>query len=281
VPPRRSWDFHFRRPGVAFKEKEEDPLMSSRIAVAGGTGVIGQHVVARVRELGHQPVVLARSTGADVITGKGLAASISGVDALVDVTNVTTIARGRATEFFETATRTLLAAEEAARVRHHVVLSIVGIDRVDFGYYLGKRRQEELVIAGRVPASILRATQFHEFAAQLLDRGGPVAVVPKMLSQPIAAREVAEALVDLALGAPTGMAPELAGPETHQMADLVRRVRDARGERRPVFSLRLPGAAGAAMARGDLLPHGDGPRGRQTFAEWLSLSGGRARPRSD
>ena len=255
--------------------------MSSRIAVAGGTGVIGRHVVARVRELGHQPVVLARSTGADVITGAGLAASISGADALIDVTNVTTLSREKATEFFETATRTLLAAEAAARVRHHVVLSIVGIDRVDFGYYLGKRRQEELVLGGRVPATILRATQFHEFAAQLLDRGGPVALVPKMLSQPIAAREVAEALVDLALGAPAGMAPELAGPDTHEMADLVRRVRDARGWRRPVFSLRLPGAVGAAMADGELLPHGDGPRGRQTFAEWLSLSGGRARPDSD
>ena len=256
--------------------------MSSRIAVAGGTGVIGRHVVARVRELGHQPVVLARSTGADVITGAGLAASISGADALIDVTNVTTLSREKATEFFETATRTLHAAEAAARVRHHVVLSIVGIDRVDFGYYLGKRRQEELVLGGHVPASILRATQFHEFAAQLLDRvGGPIAFVPKMLSQPIAAREVAEALVDLALGVPAGMAPELAGPEAHQMADLVRRVRDARGSRRPIFSLRVPGPAGAAMADGELLPHGDGPRGRQTFAEWLSLSGGRARPDSD
>ena len=255
--------------------------MSSRVAVAGGTGVVGQHVVDRVRELGHEVVVLARSTGADVVTGTGLAPALTDVDAVVDVTNVATVSRAKAIRFFETATGHLLAAEQAAGVRHHVVLSIVGIDRVDFGYYLGKRRQEEVALAGPVPVSILRATQFHEFAGQVIDRGGPITVVPAMLSQPVAAREVAEALVDLALDAPAGLVADLAGPEQHRMPDLVRRVRDARGSRRPVLSLRLPGRVGAAMARGELLPRGDGPRGQQTFDEWLAVSGGRARPRSD
>ena len=255
--------------------------MSTRIAVAGGTGVVGQHVVDRIRALGHEPVVLARSTGVDVTTGAGLAVALDGVDAVVDATNVTTVARSKAVRFFETATTNLLAAEQAAGVRHHVVLSIVGIDRVDFGYCIGKRRQEEVALAGPVPTSVLRATQFHEFAAQLLDRGGPVALVPTMLSQPVAAREVGEALTDLALGEPAGLVPELAGPEQRGMADLVRRVRDARGSRRPVLSMRLPGRVGAAKANGGLLPTGDGPRGRQTFAEWLELSAGRARPGSD
>lgn len=254
--------------------------MSARVAVAGGTGLVGALVVDRLRELGHDPVVLARSTGADVLTGAGVAAALADADAVVDVTNVTTVTRARAVAFFETATRNLLAAEKAAGVRHHVALSIVGVDRVDFGYYLGKRRQEELALAGPVPASILRATQFHEFAAQLLDRRGPVAVVPKMLSQPIAAREVAGALVELALGAPAGLVPELAGPEQQLMPDLVRRVRDARGSRRPVLALRVPGAVGAGMATGELLPREEGPRGTETFAEWLALSRGRARPRS-
>lgn len=255
--------------------------MSARVAVAGGTGVVGRHVVDRIRELGHEPVVLARSNGVDVATGTGLAVALAGADAVVDVTNVTTVSRRKAVRFFETATTNLLAAEQAAGVRHHVVLSIVGIDRVDFGYYIGKRRQEEVALAGPVPASVLRATQFHEFAAQLLDRGGPIALVPTMLSQPIAAREVGEALADLALADPSGLVPELAGPEQHRMADLVRRVRDARGSRRPVLSVRLPGRVGAAMANGGLLTTGDGPRGRQTFAEWLELSAGRARPGCD
>jgi uncharacterized protein YbjT (DUF2867 family) len=255
--------------------------MSARIAVAGGTGVVGRHVVDRCRELGHEPVVLARSTRVDVTTGAGLPEALAGVDTVVDVTNVATVARRKAVAFFESATTHLLAAEKAAGVTHHVVLSIVGIDRVDFGYYLGKRRQEALALGGPVPATVLRATQFHEFAGQVLDRGGPVAIVPRMLTQPIAAREVAEALVDLAAGAPTGAAAELAGPEQHQMPDLVRRVRDARGSRRPVLAVRLPGRAGSDMATGGLLP-GPGARiGRQTFTGWLALNEeGRARPRS-
>lgn len=240
--------------------------------------MVGRHVVARCLELGHEPIVLARSTGVDVTTGSGLAEALAGVDVVVDVTNVTTIARRTAIAFFEKATTHLLAAGQAAGIRHHVVLSIVGIDRVDFGYYLGKRRQEELALAGTVPASVLRATQFHEFAGQLLDRGGPVAIVPRMLSQPIAAREVAEALVDLAAGPPAGLVADLAGPEQHQMVDLVRRVRDARGSRRPVWSVRLPGAAAAGMAHGKLLPGPDAKIGRQTFAEWVNED--RARPRN-
>jgi uncharacterized protein YbjT (DUF2867 family) len=254
--------------------------VSTRIAVAGGTGVVGRHVVDRVRELGHEPVVLARSTGVDVVGGSGLTDALAGVDTVVDVTNVTTVRRSTAVAFFESATTRLLAAGQEAGVRHHVVLSIVGSDRVDLGYYLGKRRQEELALAGPVPASILRATQFHEFAGQLLDRGGAVAVVPAMLSQPVSAREVAQALVELAVAEPIGLAPELAGPEQHRMPDLVRRVRDARGSRRPVLTLRLPGRVGAAMASGGLLPRDDGPRGRQTFAEWLAVIERRARPGS-
>jgi uncharacterized protein YbjT (DUF2867 family) len=255
--------------------------MTMRIAVAGGTGVVGRHVVDRCRELGHEPVVLARSLGVDVTTGSGLANALDGVDAVVDVTNVSTVARRKAVDFFETATTHLLAAEKAAGVTHHVVLSIVGIDRVDMGYYLGKRRQEELVLGGPVPASVLRATQFHEFAGQLLDRSAAIAIVPRMLTQPVAAREVAEALVDLAVGAPVGSAPELAGPEQKQMSDLVRRVRDARGSRRPVWAVRLPGHAWDGMAKGGLLP-GPGARiGRQTFAEWLALNEeDRGRPRT-
>lgn len=252
----------------------------TRVAVAGGTGVVGRHVVDRVRALGHEPVVLARGHGVDVITGDGLGAALDGVDAVVDVTNVTTVSRGKAIRFFETATTNLLAAERSAGVRHHVVLSIVGVDRVDLGYYIGKRRQEELALGGPVPASVLRATQFHEFAGQLIDRGGPVIVVPSMLSQPIAAREVGEALADLALAEPGGLVADLAGPEQHRMPALVRRVRDARGSRRPVLALRLPGRVGAGLAHGGLLPQQDGPRGRQTFDEWLAVSGP-ARPGSD
>ncbi len=241
-----------------------------RIAVAGGTGLIGRMVCDAVAAGGDEAVVLARSVGVDVVTGDGLDAALAGVDAVIDVTNVTTLKRSEAVAFFEAATTNLLAAEEKAGVRHHVLLSIVGVDRVPWGYYAGKMRQEDLCAASPVPTTVLRATQFHEFADQMLARGGPVAFVPRMRSQPVAAREVAAELVRLARGEAIGMAPEMAGPEVLDMGDMVRRLLRARGRRTPVLSVRLPGAAGRGMATGGLLPLGDGPRGRETFAQWLT-----------
>jgi hypothetical protein len=112
----------------------------------------------------------------------------------------------------------------------------------------------------------------------MLGRGGPVAVVPRMLCQPVAAREVARCLVDLAVSAPAGLAPELAGPQRLRVPDLVRRLVRARGGRRLVLGVRVPGAAGRAVARGGLLPSGPGPRGRQTFEDWLAGPDARGAP---
>lgn len=245
-----------------------------KIAVAGGTGVTGRHVTGSVRAAGHTAVVLSRSAGADLTDGRGVAEALRGVSAVIDVTNTATTRRARAVAFFGTVTTNLLAAERQAGVGHHVALSIIGANRIDYGYYLGKRHQEELVLAGPVPGSVLRTAQFHEFAGQVLDRvRGPVALAPRMLCQPVAAAEVAEALVQLALAGPAGLAPELAGPQELQMADLVRRVARARGSRRPLLAVRLPGAAGRAMAGGGLLPTGPGPRGVLAFDEWLAAGG--------
>ena len=241
-----------------------------RIAVAGGTGLVGRYVVTALIDAGHDPVVLSRTQGVDLASGTGLDQALAGAQVVVDVSNVATLSRRRAVEFFSASTRHLQEAGARAGVRHLVVLSIVGVDRVDTGYYAGKRRQEELALAGPIDASVLRATQFHEFAQQLLARSrGPVVVVPKMRVQPVAAREVANALVTLTLGPAAGYAPEIAGPEERDLVDMVRRVVQARGLRRVLLPLRLPGAAGRAMADGALLPTESGPRGRQTFDEWL------------
>ena len=243
-----------------------------RIAVAGGTGTVGRHVVDVAWERGHDVVVLARSEGVDLTTGEGLSRRLAGVDAVVDVSNVATQRRSEAQRFFRAVTTALLAAEAEQGVGHHVVLSIVGVDQVPLGYYAGKRLQEQLVADGPVPWSVLRATQFHEFAEQSLGfvRLGPVSLVPRMLSQPVAAREVAEALVDLAAAGPSGRVPDLAGPERHDVVRLARRFVRARGMRRAVLPLRVPGAAGRAMRSGVLAPQGEGPRGRITFAQWLA-----------
>ena len=244
-----------------------------RVAVAGGTGVVGRHVVEALAIGGHEAVVLARSRGVDVTTGAGVDEAVAGADAVIDVSNLTTMSKKKSVAFFTAGTRNLLAAGERAGVRHHVALSIVGVDRVDFGYYEGKRRQEELVLGGPVPSSVLRATQFHEFAGQVLAQApGPLAIVPRMRVQPVAAREVAAALVALATRPPTGYAPELAGPKEEQLVDLARQLLQARRGRRVVLPLRIPGQAGRAMIDGGLLPSGPGPRGEQTFAAWLATS---------
>lgn len=247
-----------------------------RIAVAGATGVVGRHVVAVAEERGHDVARLARATGVDVRSGAGLEAALAGAGAVVDVLSTPTQRRGAAEAFFGETTRRLLAAGRAAGVGHHVALSIVGIDEVATGYYRGKQRQErelaEQPDATAVPWSLLRATQFHEFAEQSLGFAalGPVSLVPRMLSQPVAAREVAEALVDLAEAGPCGRVPDLAGPERLRVDAMAREVVRARGLRRRVVGVRLPGEAGRRMASGALCPTADGPRGRTTFAAWLA-----------
>lgn len=239
-----------------------------KIAVAGGTGVAGQLVVEALRDRGHAPVPLSRRGGVDLVTGAGLDAALAGVDAVVDVSNVTSTRKSVVVGFFDAAGRNLQRAAERAGVRHLVTLSIVGIDRVKYSYYTGKLRQEEIVKGGAVPWTILRVTQFHEFAGQILaNLPGPLAVVPSARVQPIAVREVAGALTDLVLAAPQGVAPDLAGPREESLVDMARRLMAAGGaRRRPVLPVHVPGG----MSNGGLLPAGPGPRGTQTFSEWLA-----------
>lgn len=242
-----------------------------RIAVAGGTGRVGSHVAEIARERGHDVAVLTRSRGVDLVTGRGLAAALDGTDAVIDVVSVDTLDAKKSVGFFETTTRALLDAEAAASVGHHVALSIVGIDRAPEGYYAGKLAQERLIENGPVPWTILRATQFHEFAAQIFASAkvGPLHVAPRMRTQPIAAREVAARLVALAEAAPAGRGRDLAGPREESLPDMVRRWARAQGSRAWVPAIPLPGALGRAQRDGSLLPGPDAELGIQTFAEWL------------
>lgn len=265
-----------RPPGMS--ENQQEKMVVMRIAVAGATGTVGSHVVDVAREHGHDVVPLTRSTGVDLTTGAGLAERLTGVDAVVDVANTSTQQQQEAEAFFGGVTRSLLAAERSAGVGHHVALSIIGIDDVPSGYYLGKRHQERLLAEGDQPWSVLRAAQFHEFAEQALGfvTVGPFSLVPRMTSQPVAAREVAEALVALAEQGPSGRVPDLAGPQVLAMHDLARRVSRARGLGRRVVPVPLPGAAGRGMRDGSLTAAGDpgATLGRTTFDEWLAGSTG-------
>jgi uncharacterized protein YbjT (DUF2867 family) len=244
-----------------------------RVAVAGGTGLVGRHVVAELRAAGHSPVILARSHGVDLTTGTCLAEKLAGSDAVIDVANVVTTRKKVAVDFFSRATGHLISAARSHGIGHLVTLSIVGSDEVDFGYYSGKRVQEELVRDGGVPWTVLRATQFFEFPEPLLAAKFPVVMMPRMLTQPVAAQDVAEALVEHAVRGPAGMAPQIAGPDQLDMVDMARRIVRSQGRRRLVVPVTLPGKVGRAMTTGGLLPRGEYVRGRRTFDAYLTSRG--------
>ncbi len=231
---------------------------------------MGRHVVEAASAAGHEVVVLSRANGADVLTGVGLAERVRGADAVIDVANTTTLSAAKARAFFETATRNLLDAEARGGVGHHVALSIVGIDGIDASYYAGKLAQERAVAAGGVPFTIARAGQFHEFAGQLLSgMSGPVAVMPKLLMRPVAAREVGAHLVRVAEAGAVGRARDLVGPRDEVLADVARRQSAFDGTRRHVLEVRLPGAYGRGLASGSLRGGSDALQGEITFDEWL------------
>jgi uncharacterized protein YbjT (DUF2867 family) len=242
-----------------------------KIAVAGGNGVVGSYVADAAEYAGHDVVVLSRTTGVDVASGEGLSAALDGIDVVVDTLNLRTVKRSAAEPFFVTTSRNLQEAAARHGVAHIVTLSIVGIDRApSYGYYQAKLAQERAVAEGPIPFTILRATQFHEFPAQVLGwfRRGPIAFVPHLRSQPVAARTVGEHLVRLATERPGGTA-ELAGPQVHDIADLARRFATTRQLSVRIVPVPVPGKAGKQIRNGALLATEgttiDGP----SFDEWL------------
>ena len=244
-----------------------------RVAVAGGTGLIGTLVVDGLARAGHEPVVLARSHGVDLVSGAGLASALVSVDAVVDVVNTPETEPDAARAFFETATGNLLAAGRQAGVAHHLLLSIVGLDRVvGNGHYAGKRRQEELVAAGATPWTILRATQFFEFPEMVVSwtRSDGVARIPPLLVQPVAAADVATVLQEVGTGTPQRRL-ELAGPEPQDFVDMARRILAARGD---TGTRLIPswqdGPFGVEMAGEVLLPGPDAWFAATTFEAWLA-----------
>lgn len=241
-----------------------------RLAIAGGTGLTGRHVDAVARSRGHDTVVLSRETGVELLSGAGLPQALAGVDAVIDVSNVATAKPDVSVAFFAGASRSLLAAERVTGVRHHVALTVVGMDAAPDGYYAGKLVQERLVEGGDVPWTIVRTTQFHEYAAMMFHRTRAGAhAAPTGRVQPVAAREVAAHLVRLAEGGPAGRAPELAGPQEESLADMVQRYARAIGFRGLLPVVKMRGTIGRAFRSGALLPGPGSLRGTQTFAQWL------------
>ncbi|MFP5313585.1 MAG: SDR family oxidoreductase [Actinomycetes bacterium] len=247
------------------------------IAVAGGTGTVGRHVVAAAGERGHHVVSLSRGEGVDLVNGRGLDQALQDVEAVIDVSGVQAMSTKKAVDYFTNATQNLLAAEKKSGVKHHVALSIVGIDKANSGLYAGKLVQEDEVRHGGVPWTILRATQFHEFVPMSVKAAsvGPLVFVPTMVTQPVAAQEVAVALVDAAEAGPQGRLPDLGGPQAEKLRSLVAAYLAKTQQKKRIVPLHVPGPMGKAMRTGALIPAPGSAVGRQTFLEWLNAGGGR------
>lgn len=253
----------------------------AKIAVAGATGRVGRHVVEVLHEQGHDVVAISRSAGVDVVTGEGLADALRGVESVVDATSGASPEQQAATDFFTAATRNLQQLGAPARVRRIVVVSIIGTDRFTAGYGAAKQAHERAMLAGPVPATIVRAAQFHEFAAQLMDWGRQDGTIylPNMRTQLVAARTVAETLADIATGC--GPAParglngtpmlEIAGPREESLVAAARLLAAHRGEAVRIEAVGNPDDPDAALYEsGALLPGPDAILAGPTFEEWLS-----------
>jgi uncharacterized protein YbjT (DUF2867 family) len=243
-----------------------------RIAVAGATGNIGARTVSALERDGHEAIRISRSVGVDLTTGDGLDAALEGVDAVVDAVSAPPMDRDQTAAYFGATTRNLLAVEERAGVRHHILLSIVGISRVEGNaHYTGKREQERLVAEGAVPWTIVPATQFHDFAATVIswtERDG-VATIAPLLVQPIAPDDIAHILAEVAIGEPQGRYVDVAGPETQDLVDMARRTNEVRGHKVrlvPTWS----GVFDESMAGNVLLPGENARIAPTTFDDWLA-----------
>jgi uncharacterized protein YbjT (DUF2867 family) len=245
-----------------------------KIVVIGGTGLIGSKTVAILRQGGHEVVAASPKNGVNSITGEGLKEVMAGPQVVIDLTNSPSFEDRAVMEFFETSGRNLLAAEAAAGVRHHVALSIVGIDRTDNGYFRAKIAQEKLITGSGIPYTIIRATQFLEFLGGIADASadGHIVRLPPCLFQPIAADDVASVVAEVALAAPRNGIVEIAGPERAPFSEIVARYLKAVGDTREV--VRDPQARyfGGRVEERSLVPLGEARLGRIGLDEWLRRS---------
>jgi uncharacterized protein YbjT (DUF2867 family) len=252
-----------------------------KIVVIGGSGLIGSRLVDKLRADGHDPLAASPNSGVDTITGEGLAEALEGAQVVVDVANAPAWEDAAVLEFFQTSSRNQLAAEAAAGVGHHVVLSVVGADRLaDSGYLRAKVAQEEIVTAGPIPYTIVRATQFFEFIGRIANSGadGDSVRLSPALIQPEAADDVVSTLADVAVGSPLNDTVELAGPEAFHLDQLAQRVLSARGDRRRVTTDVHARYFGAELDDRTLAPGGDARIGPTHFDDWLGQSANKPQP---
>ena len=245
-----------------------------KIVVIGGTGLIGSKTVAILRQGGHEVVAASPQSGINTITGEGLKEVMAGAQVVIDLTNSPSFEDKAVLEFFETSGRNLFAAEAAADVRHHVALSIVGIDRTDNGYFRAKVAQEKLIETSGIPYTIIRATQFLEFLGGIADASadGNIVRLPPCLFQPIAADDIAPIVAEVALAAPRNGMVEIAGPERAPFNEIVARYLKAVGDPREVVGDPEARYWGGRLEERSLVPLDEARLGRIGLDEWVRRS---------
>lgn len=243
------------------------------IVVIGGTGLIGAKIVTMLALKGHTVLAAAPSTGVDARTGKGLLKALCGAEIVIDVADAPAFDDDTAMDFFETTGRNIASAAEAAGICHHVALSVVGTERLqDSGYFRAKLAQEKQIKKSSIPFTLIRATQFFEFLHRIAASAthGEEIRLPAARFQPIAARDVAAAIVEVALSAPANDTIELAGPEPFRMNQLVARVLARDGDRRTVIADPEARYLGLALTDRSLMPGSAARLGATHFDWWLA-----------
>jgi uncharacterized protein YbjT (DUF2867 family) len=246
-----------------------------KIVVVGASGLIGKKVVERLRKQGHEVVPASRSTGVNIVTGDGLAAALKGADVVLDVSNAPSWEDKAVMEFFETSTRNLLQTEAAAGIKHHVALGVVGTaDLQDSGYFRAKETQENLIKSGKIPYTIVQATQFFEFVGGIADNAGSgdTVHVSTAYMQPIAGDDVAQVMAATCLESPINGTVEIGGPKRIRQNELVEIYLKANGDPRKVKGSPDSPYFGVKLNENSLVP---GPHGKScstSFEDWLKVA---------
>ncbi|GAA3861673.1 SDR family oxidoreductase [Leifsonia kafniensis] len=245
-----------------------------KIVVVGGTGLIGSKVVNLLARTEHEVVAASRATGVNSYTTEGLEKALDGAETVIDLSNSSYTDQEGALDFFYTSTLNLLTFGQAAGVRHHVALSVVGTDRLaqtERGYFFAKDAQETLIRRSSLPYSIVHATQFFEFVRSIGNAAtrGNVVRLSHARVQPMAGDDVAAAVVRTALGEPTNSTVEFAGPEVFGLTELVQLELRSRNDTRQVVADPLARYFGNALAENELLPAPDAYTFPTRFEDWL------------
>jgi len=250
-----------------------------KIVIIGGTGLIGAKLARILAAAGHQAVAASPKSGVNTLTGQGLAEALQNAQVVVDVSNSPSFAEDAVMQFFQTSTANLLARETAAGVAHHVALSIVKCDLLpENGYYRAKAAQEKLIRESSVPHTIVRATQFFEFAASIAGaatQGGQVRIAP-VLFQPIAADDVAAAVGRVALDPPLNGTVDIAGPDSFRFDEFIRQHLRASNDPREVVADPHAPYFGSEVAERSLVPDSGARLGATRYADWLKQPARRA-----